>query len=74
MWKTLGGFSAEISRFAHILPAIIGQIHCSAGLVSFLRRPYFGWSWIKVSLQVNHCVLRWIFLAEFRLNWDVFIL
>jgi integrase len=40
MWKTLGGFSAELSRFARILPLIIAQIDCGATRLPILRRPY----------------------------------
>jgi hypothetical protein len=41
MWKTLGGFSAELSRFGRILPLIIAQIDCGATRLPILRRPYF---------------------------------
>jgi putative transposase len=42
MWKTLGGFSAEMSRFAYILPAKTAQIDCAASDLAFLRKPYIG--------------------------------
>jgi hypothetical protein len=40
MWKTLCSFSAEMRRFAYILPSKTAQIHCGAGLLLFLRKPY----------------------------------
>jgi hypothetical protein len=40
MWKTLGGFSAQISRFQHILPLSTAQINCSRSGLTFIRRPY----------------------------------
>jgi hypothetical protein len=40
MWKTLGGFSAKISRFHHILPLSTAQINCSGSDLLFFRKPY----------------------------------
>jgi hypothetical protein len=40
MWKTLGGFSAQISRFQHILPLSTAQINCSGSDLPFFRKPY----------------------------------
>jgi hypothetical protein len=42
MWKTLGGFAAEMSRFAYILPSKTAQIHCGAVGLVFLRRSYIA--------------------------------
>jgi hypothetical protein len=42
MWKTLGGFSAEISRFQHILPLSTAQINCSGSDLPFFRKPSVG--------------------------------
>jgi len=39
MWKTLDGFSGQMRRIANILPGEIAQIHCSASVLLFLRRP-----------------------------------
>jgi hypothetical protein len=39
MWKTLGGFSAQISRFHHILPLSTAQINCSGSDLLFFRKP-----------------------------------
>jgi hypothetical protein len=40
MWKTLDGFSAQISRFQHILPLSTAQINCSGSDLPFFRKPY----------------------------------
>jgi hypothetical protein len=40
MWKTLGGFTAQISRFQNILPLSTAQINCSGSDLSFFRKPY----------------------------------
>jgi hypothetical protein len=40
MWKTLGGFTAQISRFQHILPRSTAQINCSGSDLPFFRKPY----------------------------------
>jgi len=42
MWKTLGGFTAQISRFQHILPLSTAQINCSGSDLPFFRKPYLG--------------------------------
>jgi hypothetical protein len=42
MWKTLGGFSAKISRFHHILPLSTAQINCSGSDLLFFRKPHLG--------------------------------
>jgi hypothetical protein len=39
MWKTLGGFTAQISRFQNILPLSTAQINCSGSDLSFFRKP-----------------------------------
>jgi hypothetical protein len=39
MWKTLGGFLAQISRFQHILPLSTAQINCSGSDLPFFRKP-----------------------------------
>jgi hypothetical protein len=39
MWKTLGGFTAQISRFQHILPLSTAQINCSGSDLPFFRKP-----------------------------------
>jgi hypothetical protein len=41
MWKTLGGFTAQISRFQHIFPLSTAQINCSGSDLPFFRKPYF---------------------------------
>jgi hypothetical protein len=38
MWKALGGFSANIGRFQHILPLLTAQINCSGSGLTFIRR------------------------------------
>jgi hypothetical protein len=35
-----GGFSAQISRFQHILPLCTAQINCSGSGLTFTRRPH----------------------------------
>jgi 2-phospho-L-lactate guanylyltransferase (CobY/MobA/RfbA family) len=42
MWKTLGGFTAQISRFQHILPLSTAQINCSGSDLPFFRKPHLG--------------------------------
>jgi predicted nuclease of predicted toxin-antitoxin system len=42
MWKTLGGFTAQISRFQHILPLSTAQINCSGSDLPFFRKPEVG--------------------------------
>jgi hypothetical protein len=42
MWKTLGGFTAQISRFQHILPLSTAQINCSGSDLPFFRKPELG--------------------------------
>jgi hypothetical protein len=39
MWKTLGGFTAQISRYQHILPLSTAQINCSGSDLPFFRKP-----------------------------------
>jgi hypothetical protein len=41
MWKTLVDFSAQISRFKHILPLSTAQINCSGSDLPLFRKPYF---------------------------------
>jgi hypothetical protein len=40
MWKTLGGFWAQMALFAYILPRGTDQIHCGAAGLALFRRPY----------------------------------
>jgi hypothetical protein len=42
MWKTLGGFTAQISRLQHILPLSTAQINCSGSDLPFFRKPYLA--------------------------------
>jgi hypothetical protein len=42
MWKTLGGFWAQMALFAYILPPETAQIHCGAAGLALFRRPNFG--------------------------------
>jgi hypothetical protein len=42
MWKTLGGFTAQISRFQHSLPLSKDQINCSRSDHLFFRKPELG--------------------------------
>jgi hypothetical protein len=53
MWKTLGGFTAQISRFQHILPLSTAQINCSGSDLPFFRKPYLRRYQPSVSLPVN---------------------
>jgi putative flippase GtrA len=39
MWKTLVDFSAQISRFKHILPLSTAQINCSGSDLPLSRKP-----------------------------------
>jgi hypothetical protein len=39
MWKTLGGFWAQMGPFAHILPPKTAHIHCGAVDLALFRRP-----------------------------------
>ncbi len=39
MWKTLGGFSVGLGRFAHILPPRTALIHCGASNLTLFRKP-----------------------------------
>ena len=56
MWKTLDGFSGQMRRIANILPEEIAQIHCSASVLPFLRRPYIrtsaGWRYLAVWIDL----------------------
>jgi hypothetical protein len=40
MWKTLGGFWANLRPFGNILPSKNAQVHCGAVGLSFFRKPY----------------------------------
>jgi hypothetical protein len=42
MWKTLVDFSAQISRFKHILPLSTAQINCSGSDLPLFRKPYLN--------------------------------
>jgi hypothetical protein len=42
MWKTLVDFSAQISRFKHILPLSTAQINCSGTDLPLFRKPYIN--------------------------------
>jgi hypothetical protein len=42
MWKTLVDFSAQISRFKHILPLSTAQINCSGTDLPLFRKPYLA--------------------------------
>jgi hypothetical protein len=42
MWKTLVDFSAQISRFMHILPLSTAQINCSGSDLPLFRKPYIA--------------------------------
>jgi hypothetical protein len=39
MWKTLGGFWANLRPFGNILPSKNAQVHCGAVGQSFFRKP-----------------------------------
>ena len=39
LWKTLGGFWAQMDPFAYILPPETAQIHCGATGLALFRRP-----------------------------------
>jgi hypothetical protein len=39
MWKTLGGFWAQMTPFAYILPPETDHIHCAAAGLALFRRP-----------------------------------
>jgi hypothetical protein len=39
MWKTLGGFWAQIGPFTHILPPKIAEIHSAAVDLTLFRKP-----------------------------------
>jgi hypothetical protein len=56
MWKTLGGFSAQISRFQHILPLSTAQINCSGSDLPFFRKPYID-AHLLASARLSHCRL-----------------
>jgi hypothetical protein len=40
MWKTPGGFWAQMDPFAYILPPEIAQIHWGANGLALFRRPF----------------------------------
>jgi hypothetical protein len=40
MWKTLGGFWAQMSPFAYILPPETAHTYCAATGLALFRRPY----------------------------------
>jgi hypothetical protein len=42
MWKTLGGFWANLRPFGNILPSKNAQVHCGAVGLSFFRKPYIA--------------------------------
>ena len=41
MWKTLGDFSANLTRIFQILPLCTAQINCSGSGLTFIRRPMY---------------------------------
>lgn len=47
MWKTLGGFSAQISRYQNILPLSTAQINCSVSDLPFFRKPSVVPIWLQ---------------------------
>jgi hypothetical protein len=64
MWKTLGGFSAQISRFQHILPHSSAQINCSGSDLLFFRKPY-------VSTAIGSGRKRWYSEQNWGRRWMV---
>ena len=64
MWKTLGGFSAEISRFQHILPHSTAQINCSGSDLLFFRKPYED-AMIAAIAKVHHLTVVTRNVADF---------
>jgi hypothetical protein len=55
MWKTLVDFSAQISRFKHILPLSTAQINCSGTDLPLFRKPYvFGVKMGRGMIVVKH--------------------
>jgi hypothetical protein len=57
MWKTLVDFSAQISRFKHILPLSTAQINCRGSDLPLFRKPYFG-TWLHGALAPD--LLQWV--------------
>jgi hypothetical protein len=55
MWKTLGGFTAQISRFQNILPLSTAQINCSGSDLSFFRKPYLQRISARPTLEFSGC-------------------
>jgi hypothetical protein len=58
MWKTLGGFTAQISRFQHILPLSTAQINCSGSDLPFFRKPYLIQALSEVKSSLNTLAAR----------------
>jgi hypothetical protein len=52
-----GGFSAQISRFQHILPRCTVQINCSGSGLTFTRRPHLRPPPISTAQNRNHLLL-----------------
>jgi hypothetical protein len=50
MWKTLVDFSAQISRFKHILPLSTAQINCSGTDLPLFRKPHVE---VKLSDRID---------------------
>jgi transposase len=55
MWKTLGGFWAQMGPFAHILPPKTAHIHCGAVDLALFRRPYVS---IEERIPASHPLRR----------------
>jgi hypothetical protein len=51
MWKTLVDFSAQISRFKHILPLSTAQINCSGTDLPLFRKPWLIKNSVKLKLS-----------------------
>jgi hypothetical protein len=45
MWKTLGGFWANLRPFGNNLPSKNAQIYCGAVGLFFFRKPYLVSDW-----------------------------
>ena len=59
MWKTLGGFWAQMALFAYILPPETAQIHCGAAGLALFRRPYITSLRTTAKALLQHVRDRW---------------
>jgi len=69
MWKTLGGFWAQMGPFAYILPPETAQIHCGVTGLALFRRPHLFITTLRTSPKALLRLVRQRWAIENQWHW-----